>query len=519
MSFLEVHPAYAEQLRSLGLAAPEDFLRLQGPIVGGHPDRHMVKVTVGNLTAYLKKEHRVSWRERLAHWCRGFGWVSKATREGRLLRQLEAAGIGCPLAMAQGEAQGRSFVLLREAAGAVDLRRYVMDHPEEREGLARALGQELARVHAAGFHHRDLYSKHILVNRSGLNWQFCIHDWDRGRKAARVTWAQRLHDLATLDATLASSLASRRDRLLCWHAYVAAQTSLPARPARLLRSVCRLSSRLQRKRRLRELRQPPVPGGQHDLIWLNGEALCVTRRFQARMPEVPAWLKTPETPKKNNMVQHQSILTPDGGRCTMTRRWARRPWRWLLSWWRRSPFPAPEFEQAAALVRLERYGIDVPRLLALGHETLPSHSYSFLLTEAHEDTVPLAAYLREATSPQRWRLLRAAGDVLRRIHEAGYDWKHGSFHAWSVRPQTGVIVITTVEGLRRRGGSPGKLARKTLIKLIGLALPGLNATDKLRFFLGYHRSETLTTTTHRLARQLAVWHARRQHAVLERRVA
>src|SRR6266540_244333 len=127
MSFVEMHPEYQGALAELGLTAPEHFLRLQGSILGGHPDRHVLRLTLGIGTCYLKKEHRVSWRDRLAHWWRGFGGISKSTREGRLLRRLESAGIGCPRAVAHGEADGRAFLLLREEAGVVDLRTYLYE--------------------------------------------------------------------------------------------------------------------------------------------------------------------------------------------------------------------------------------------------------------------------------------------------------------------------------------------------------------------------------------------------------
>jgi tRNA A-37 threonylcarbamoyl transferase component Bud32 len=455
----------------------------------------------------------------LAHGCRGFGWVSKSVREGRLLRQLEAAGIGCPQAIAQGEHAGRAFVLLREATG-VDLRQYLQEHVDERDALARALGTELAHVHRAGFYHRDLYSKHILVDRDERGWRFCFHDWQRGRRVTRTTWAQRLRDLATLDATLASTLASRRDRLLCWHAYLAAQPVPPARPARLLRIACRLSERLQRKRRLRELRQPPLPAGQHDLIWFDGEALCVTRRFHEQMPDIPSWLAMPDPPPGCRGRQRLDVAGPEGVRWTLCHRWENRPGRWWLSFFRRPLFPAPEFEQAAAMIRLERYGIEVPRLLALGHRTLrPWQKYSFLLTEPPTGVVPLVGYLRDAAPTERWRVLREAGQTLRRIHEAGYACKGNRFDAWAIRLGSGAIVITNVEGLRRRSGSLQRLGRSTLTRLAGIGLPGLNATDKLRFFLGYHLSTALTAGTHRLARQLARWRHRQTDAARERRVA
>src|SRR5438132_13212117 len=129
MSFVEIHPAYHATLRPLGLSAAEDFLRLQGAILGGHPDRHVLQVRLANERAFLKKEHRVRWRDRLGHWWRGAGLISKSTREGRMLRRLEAAAIGCPQAIAFGEAEGRAFLLTRAEPGLEELRHYLQEHP------------------------------------------------------------------------------------------------------------------------------------------------------------------------------------------------------------------------------------------------------------------------------------------------------------------------------------------------------------------------------------------------------
>lgn len=517
MSLIEVHPEYSETLARLGLATATDFLRLEGTILGGHPDRHVLQVSLSLGNCFLKKEHRVSWRDRFAHWWRGAGAISKSTREGRLLRQLEAAGIGCPTAIACGEAGGRAFLLLREETGVDDLRTYLQQQPLERVALATALGRELARVHAAGFHHRDMYSKHILVGRDDNGWRWCFLDWQRGRHVGRVAWLHRLRDLAALDATLANTMASRRERLLCWRAYLAAQPKPAARPGKFLRIVCRLSAHLQRKRRIRELRQAPLPAGRQGLIWLDGEALCVTPHFQARITQPPAWLTNPEPAR--NRVESVDLAEAGHESWKLVRRWASRPWRWLTSWWRRPFFPAPEFEQAAAIIRLERYGIETPRLLALGHRRVRLwQTYSFLLTEPPARAVPLLRYLDGAAPPQRSQVLREAGRHLRRVHEAGYACQGRHFDQWAVRTDTGAVVLTGVDGLRRKPGSADLLARKDLAKL-AIAVPGLSAADRLRFVLGYFGLERLTPSAQRLVRQLSARRATRRRTARERRVA
>jgi tRNA A-37 threonylcarbamoyl transferase component Bud32 len=520
MCLLEVHADERDALAQVGLTSAADFLQLEGVIQGGHPGRHVLRLNVGGVPCYLKKEHRVAWRDRLGHWWRGHGYVSKSTREGRLLARLEAAGIDCPRALAHGEADGRAFLLLREETDLTELRNYLQAYPLERLSLAEALGRELARVHAAGFQHRDLYSKHVLVGRKPAGWRFCFVDWQRGRQRRRLTWRQKLRDLATLDATLAESIAGRRERLLCWRAYLAAQAPLVGRPGKLIRILCRLSARLQRRRRIRELRQLPIAPDRQGLIWLDGEALIVTPLLEEQTGPIDAaveWLKAPAGSPATTRVERMEMRTENQASWQLVRRWSDRPWRWLVFWWRKPLFPAPEFAQAASIIRLERYGVEAPRLLALGHRRFkPWQKYSFLLTQPPAGAVALRAYLATAPLAQRRHVLREAGRVLRRVHEAGYaDGRQLS--AWAVRPETGTVVLTSVDGLRRSPGSLDRLARADLARL--RRTTDLSSADLLRFFLGYHDADKLNRPMHQLARRLSGGRRPQQPAARERRVA
>ena len=58
MPFLITNPDYRDFLQRQGLTTCDDFLSLQGVVVGGHPDRHVAHVTVGAgpdaIRAFLK---------------------------------------------------------------------------------------------------------------------------------------------------------------------------------------------------------------------------------------------------------------------------------------------------------------------------------------------------------------------------------------------------------------------------------------------------------------------------------
>src|SRR5438046_2937180 len=112
-AFVAVHPDWRERLDALGLNTADDFLNHPGEIVSGHPDRHVTRTTFGNTTVYLKREHRVPWRDRLSSWWAGFGLTSVSVREARTLQLLAAAGLPVPEWIAAGEAgRGRAFLAL-----------------------------------------------------------------------------------------------------------------------------------------------------------------------------------------------------------------------------------------------------------------------------------------------------------------------------------------------------------------------------------------------------------------------
>src|SRR5262249_7782279 len=146
-----------------------------GVVISGHPDRHVMQVRLGigkrAIPAFLKREHRLPWRDRWAAAWAGLGFVSKSCREAKLLHALRQSAVGCPEMIAAGEDdRGRAFLLLRELNRTLDLRCYLdmlASYPEERRQFARRLGEALAQIHETGFAHPDLYAKHVLVSPDG----------------------------------------------------------------------------------------------------------------------------------------------------------------------------------------------------------------------------------------------------------------------------------------------------------------------------------------------------------------
>jgi tRNA A-37 threonylcarbamoyl transferase component Bud32 len=409
MAFVDINPAYRDLLSSLGLRQASQFLALPGVVVSGHPDRHVVQVQLGTgsvaVRAYLKREHRTSWKERLINTCLGLGFVSKSIREARILKAVAATGICCPDLIASGEdSRSRAFVLIRELTGFVDLPLYLRDHldcggkfstrlhRQQRLHFWRHLGESVAELHATGFDHPDLFSKHILVHPD--NGRIGFLDWQRSSRRSSLKARSRWRDLAALNASVGDHLITPRERIACLQAYLRVATSKVSQSRASefdLRqsgaAIQRRTDQLRRRPRIRDMSQAPPATARQRVLWLDGEALCVTADFwDAMHGRMPAWLtnwyrQLREPGKRPDPRRPLTMPLPDGGSATLVRRVVNRPlhrlWTWLC---RRTPI-SPEIRQAALLFRLQRQGIVAPRLLAFGQRHLfPWRTESFILT-------------------------------------------------------------------------------------------------------------------------------------------
>jgi tRNA A-37 threonylcarbamoyl transferase component Bud32 len=531
MAFVEINARYQKTLEQWGLTRFEQFQELPALVVSGHPERHVAQVVLGDgpgaIRAYLKRQHRVAYSERLRNAWAGFGLASKSYREYLVLQALRNANIGCPDPIAAGEdGQGRAFVVVREVTGTLDLRLFLGDRlaekPPERRRFLRLLGETLARIHDAGFTHPDLYAKHVLVDpESGL---LRFLDWQRSRRRRHVTWRERWRDLAALHATLADPLATTPERIACLCTYLRASVQVPVPRSFLMEAIQeidRRARRLRHRRRIREQRQVPVEVGTQNLIWLKGEALCVTREFREEMQgKIPEWLDQPEQAfPRRNQLRRSEVYLPGPRKAHLVHRWVNRPLRWLWACLRRRRLTSPEVEQAGTLFRLQRFGVATPRLLAVGERhPLPWRTESFLLTEPPAEAISLAGWLaRQASRPlwtaerkQRRRLLREAGQLLHRMHEAGYQGTQFTDRHFlirsagtdTIRPRLSVV-LGTIEGIRSHRHRHSAWRNHDFVVLRTTFAPLLGSrTDQLRFFLGYLGQQCLTPAGKRLLQKI-----------------
>ncbi len=375
--WMRAHPDHAERLASLGIDSPLSLLDLPGEVVSGHPDRHVARVELPGWPCglYLKRQHRVGWRERFTQRRAGFGWASRSEREADILIELEAAGFPTPNWVAFGEdGTGRAFLLLEELRDLRELRQHLGDirlSQHERRELAERFGQAVAELHGAGFDTPDLTAKHVFVDPDSR--AITLIDW---QNASRTRPRDRSQRLGALHASLPESLASTRERLRFLVAY-RRTSGIPLR----IDSIALEARKLAKRRSIRDQRQPVVTGKEQRLVWLASEAVCAVPDVAAIWP-TPAVCEpfygaaTPEVTRRYTLADGREAVLMRG-RC-----WA--PAGRLRAWFRGRSWRSPGVTLGRVLFHLERYGIPSPRLFAFGQRfTSATHSEWFVLHEAH----------------------------------------------------------------------------------------------------------------------------------------
>jgi tRNA A-37 threonylcarbamoyl transferase component Bud32 len=423
----QVRPDSRDWLASNGLIGADDFLQLPGIVVSGHVGRNVSRVDIGGRTAYLKREHRVRWRDRFRSWHMGFGWSSVSAREVAVLRRLEECWLPGPKWLACGESAGQAFLLVAAAKTAVDLQNI----DEVSDDLASQIGREIARIHAAGIDQPDLFAKHILVNRD--SGQLTILDWQRAKLRSRIPLHDRIRTLASLRATTADGAFGLNawQRLLVAYRDTAGESGFAVPEVQVL--AARIDGLRQALAHRPGIRSQARPSIAQELIRIEGETVCA-------IPSVAAELKNSEVIATLYDLNNDECPLPlSGGRVgilqvgryarTLARSWAAiggKNWR------------APEVQAARLLFHLERFGVPGPKLLAYGQIVRRLRSArSFLLFEATKATRPLL---------KRDRV--AAQQLMTRLHEIGCHLG-GALNADSPFAMDGdAAVVSDVAGLR-----------------------------------------------------------------------
>jgi Lipopolysaccharide kinase (Kdo/WaaP) family len=94
-------------------------------------------------------------------------WAAVAETESRALLDLQQAGIACASLAAWGKlGDGRAFIMTEDLTGYEPADKLIA-RGEAFEKIAAPTAELAAKLHSAGFHHRDLYLCHFMVKTGG----------------------------------------------------------------------------------------------------------------------------------------------------------------------------------------------------------------------------------------------------------------------------------------------------------------------------------------------------------------
>lgn len=234
---LIVDPAFAELLHRAGLDSLDALFAYQGgqslSKPGLDPWRTRMRVTLRDAgaehTLYLKRFDHPPRRASREARRSGSGAASLAGNEWTWIERLTAAGIPC----LQGVAFGEQLHRRREVHSAIvtapspgrSLETWckewtIADRAKIRSLIPQAAALS-AKLHAAGFIHRDFYLSHLFFDPARpIERSLCLIDLAR---VIRPTWRMRrwiVKDLAALNHSAPAPLVTRADRVRWLRAYL-----------------------------------------------------------------------------------------------------------------------------------------------------------------------------------------------------------------------------------------------------------------------------------------------------------
>ena len=212
------------------------------------------------LPVVVKRFEASDAKEARAELLRGRLPRSCAQREAENLSGLLSVGVPVPLPLFWCESGAASLVLIEYLPHRFTLRGLLEAGAPESESLVRELAELVARMHAAGWYHRDLYLEHVVVLDGEQGSRLALLDAGRARFAKRPRRRWFVKDLAALLSSAPAS-AERLARLFYAHysrALLAAQGGPGLARTRAARR--RFARRVERRA---ERMRAHVPRHQH----------------------------------------------------------------------------------------------------------------------------------------------------------------------------------------------------------------------------------------------------------------
>jgi tRNA A-37 threonylcarbamoyl transferase component Bud32 len=515
-------PAASETVRREIADRIDELDRMPGAeLIKRNMVRAVWRVPLSNGRRVIVKRYRVSG---MRDWVTYVVRDSRALTEWRVGRDLDAAGIptAVPLAYAERHVGGvlrDAALVTREIADAVHLNAYVAAHfagMPERDGLRAVLFDELGRlvrrIHDAGFIHNDFHGGNLLV--SGPPERPSLHVIDLHSVARhdhppeRSRWA----DLVKLLHSMLSCSTETERRRIC-EMYEAAGPS-GTRVSRLLASgrltealepaLVRMERRRVQSRTDRSLARSSkfevssVRGHRvHHLRIVDPESVVAlldphARDLRERAPNV---LKD----GRRSGITRQTLEGPDGPRPVVVKEYRGRGIVDRAKNAVRTPRAVSAWVAGNGLL-VRGFDAAMPLALVLRGRG-PALRGAWLVMEdlgdgTRADLVALSRYAGDLGKPARQEkaaLVRAAADLVRRLHETGVY--HGDLKAVNLflrgapterPPRIALADYDRVEfdrpvGVRRRV--------KNLAQLSASVPVCVTLADRLRFFRDYARTD------------------------------
>jgi len=174
----------------------------------------VVAVTTTGYAVVVKEVRKAGVRRRVADAVRGSP-ARRAWTAGRRLIE-SGAGAALPLAFLEQRTLG---VPVRSVLVSLDLRAVPtaaerLQRPEQRESTLAALADLLLALHRSGAIHGDLRAQHVHLDTKPR-----LIDLEAVRFRTRLSDAQRIEDLAQLNASIPDAAASARERRAAFEHY------------------------------------------------------------------------------------------------------------------------------------------------------------------------------------------------------------------------------------------------------------------------------------------------------------
>jgi Lipopolysaccharide kinase (Kdo/WaaP) family len=226
-------------LAAAGVATVADLLA-RAACVRDLPDRSNHRLEAAGRVVHVKRTKPRRWRALPA--------LPPGFRAAAIVR-----GLGLPVAETLFTGRDPALGLVHGTADLAparpldDLLREGALDAAARRRVATRLARLVARLHAAGLHHRDLYLNHVWVDLARPDPVVALLDLDRlGAHRWRLSrWVVK--DLAALEASAPEGTVSPRERLRFLLAWLR-ERGLPPRP-HARRLLCRVAAKAARIRR------------------------------------------------------------------------------------------------------------------------------------------------------------------------------------------------------------------------------------------------------------------------------